>query len=285
MSYAQKFHFISGLPRSGSTLLAAILKQNPRFHAGMTSPVGTLVSSMVNQFSAGSEFAPVISRTQRRNLLRGVFTSYYAEQAEKEIVFDTNRGWCGQMSLLLDLYPETKVIACVRNVAWVMDSLERRYRANPFENTRLFVDWNERATVESRVDTLTQRNRLVGFAWAALKEACYGEHADRLLVVDYDLLSQAPAKVIELIYQFIGEAPFAHDFDHVEFDAPEFDAELGVHGLHKVKPKVEFVRRGTVLPPDVFARCAELDFWRHLENSAASVITATTVPASPPAAA
>jgi sulfotransferase len=33
-------HFISGLPRSGSTLLSAILRQNPRFHAGMTGPVG-----------------------------------------------------------------------------------------------------------------------------------------------------------------------------------------------------------------------------------------------------
>ncbi|MBD9680249.1 sulfotransferase, partial [Pseudomonas sp. PDM18] len=36
----QNFHFISGLPRSGSTLLSAILLQNPRFHAGMSSPVG-----------------------------------------------------------------------------------------------------------------------------------------------------------------------------------------------------------------------------------------------------
>jgi hypothetical protein len=26
-------HFISGLPRSGSTLLAALPRQNPRFHA------------------------------------------------------------------------------------------------------------------------------------------------------------------------------------------------------------------------------------------------------------
>ncbi|MFB8797203.1 MAG: sulfotransferase [Microcoleus sp.] len=34
-----KAHFISGLPRSGSTLLAALLRQNPRFHAAMTSPV------------------------------------------------------------------------------------------------------------------------------------------------------------------------------------------------------------------------------------------------------
>jgi len=35
-------HFISGLPRSGSTLLAGILWQNPRFHAGMTGPAGSM---------------------------------------------------------------------------------------------------------------------------------------------------------------------------------------------------------------------------------------------------
>jgi hypothetical protein len=40
------FHFISGLPRSGSTLLAAILRQNPAFHAAMTSPVGALYMAL-----------------------------------------------------------------------------------------------------------------------------------------------------------------------------------------------------------------------------------------------
>ncbi|MGA8585530.1 MAG: sulfotransferase [Roseiarcus sp.] len=33
-----RLHFISGLPRSGSTLLAALLRQNPRISAGMSSP-------------------------------------------------------------------------------------------------------------------------------------------------------------------------------------------------------------------------------------------------------
>ncbi|MGI4764644.1 MAG: sulfotransferase, partial [Janthinobacterium lividum] len=32
-------HFISGLPRSGSTLLAALLRQNPTVHAHISSPV------------------------------------------------------------------------------------------------------------------------------------------------------------------------------------------------------------------------------------------------------
>jgi sulfotransferase len=112
-----KFHFISGLPRSGSTLLSAILLQNPRFHAGMTSPVGTLFSSVLQQCSAGSEFGSVIDTDLRRRLLRGLFDSYYADKADKPVIFDTNRQWCARLPALQDLFPQAKTIACVRNVA------------------------------------------------------------------------------------------------------------------------------------------------------------------------
>jgi len=240
------YNFISGLPRAGSTLLAAILRQNPRFHAGMTSPVGTLMAGMLHQFAAGTEFGSTITQEQRRRLVRGLFDSYYADQADKAVVFDTNRMWSAKMPALMDQFPQAKVIACVRNVAWIMDSLERRYRANPYELTRLFNDDTERNTVYSRVDTLAQRNRLVGYPWAALKEAFYGEHADKLLIVDYDLLAQAPQKVIPLVYQFLGEEQYDHDFSNVHYDAPEFDAPLGVHGLHKVRPQVGLQERTTI---------------------------------------
>lgn len=269
-----RYHFISGLPRSGSTLLAAILRQNPRFHAGMTSPVGALFTAMLQQFAAGTEFGPVITQEQRRRVVRGLFDSYYEDQRDKSVVFDTNRMWSARMPALMDLFPQAKVIACVRNVAWVMDSLERRYRANPYELTRLFNDDIERNTVYSRVDTLAQRNRLVGFAWAALKEAFYGEHAQSLLVVDYDLLAQAPDKVVPLVYQFLGEEPYAHDYTDVKYDAPEFDATLGVHGLHKIRPRVALEDRTTVLPPDLFEQYAALSFWKDARSSRANVITA-----------
>ena len=266
------YHFISGLPRSGSTLLAALLRQNPRFHAGMTSPVGSLFSGMLNQFSAGSEFGPVITQVQRKRLLTGLFSNYYAEQIDKDIVFDTNRQWCAKLPALMDLFPQAKVIACVRNVAWVMDSIERLYRANPYENTKLFGDDVERNTVYSRVDTLAQRNRLVGFSWAALKDAYYGEHAKSLLLVEYDLLAATPEKVLRLVYDFLGEPWFEHDFEHIEYDAPEFDQALGLKGLHKVRPKVEVEARRTILPPDLFEQYAGLDFWRDPRSSEANVI-------------
>lgn len=268
----QKFHFISGLPRSGSTLLAALLRQNPRFHAGMTSPIGALFGGLLNQFSAGSEYGPSITQPQRRRLVQGLFDSYYADEKDKDIIFDTNRLWCAKLPALMDLYPQAKVIACVRNVAWIMDSIERLFRANPFENTKLYNDDVERNTVYSRVETLAQRNRLVGFSWAAIKEAYYSEHAKSLLLIEYDLLAEAPEKVMRLVYEFLGEPWFEHDFENVQYDAPEFDQALGLDGLHRVRSRVAIEHRQTILPPDLFKQYASLSFWNEDIPSAANVI-------------
>ena len=43
----KQYHFITGLPRSGSTLLVSILKQNPKFHASITDPLANLVKGVI----------------------------------------------------------------------------------------------------------------------------------------------------------------------------------------------------------------------------------------------
>jgi len=124
------------------------------------------------------------------------------------------------------------------------------------------------------VETLAHRNRLVGFAWSALKEAYYGEQAGSMLLVEYDLLTQAPERVLRLVYEFIGEPWFDHDFANVDYDAPEFDRAPGVAGLHRVRRKVEATTRKSVLPPDLFEQYAKLSFWQDSANSGAHVIRA-----------
>lgn len=267
-----QFHFICGLPRSGSTLLSALLRQNPRFHAGMSSPVCSLFNGMLGQLGAGSEFGPLVTTDQRRRLGRGLFDAYYADQADKGVIFDTNRAWSGQLAAALNMFPRAKFIACVRNVAWVMDSMERRFRADPYEITKLFNNDAERSNVYSRVETLAQRNRMVGGPWAMLKQAFYSDEADRLLVVDYELLAQAPDKVLKLVYEFIGEPWFEHDYESLSYDEPEFDRNLGLPDLHKVREKVALQHRRSVLPPDLFAQYSQLSFWENGADSAARVI-------------
>lgn len=265
--------FISGLPRSGSTLTAAILRQNPDFHAGMSSPLAPLFENLVSQVSAGSELSAMVSVEQRKRLLTGLFESYYADRKER-VIFDTNRSWTAQLPLLMRLFPGARVVCLVRDLSWIMDSMERQYRANAFEHTRLFNSHAERATVYTRVEALAGATRLVGYAWHALREACYSDFADRLVIVEYDMMTQRPGDVFKLLYEFLGEAHYSHDFEHVDYDAPAFDAQLGVDGLHRVRPTVEPLPRKTILPPDLFERFANMSFWRDLKGSKAFKIVA-----------
>lgn len=275
-----KIHFISGLPRSGSTLLGALLRQNPRFYASMTSPVGSLVNRMLEAMSEDNEFSVFITPEQKRALTLTIFSTFYQPEAHKKVIFDTNRLWCGKLSLIQELFPGSKVICCVRNVAWIMDSIERLIRKNAFDVSRMFNNPGERSTVYTRTEALSQGGRLVGFAYNALKEAFYSEYSASLLLVDYDLLTQAPDKTISLIYQFLEEEPFKHDFANVEYEASEFDNRLNTKGLHQVRPKVEFQPRLTILPPDLFTQYDGLSFWKNPSNSLANVIVAQPVEAA-----
>jgi sulfotransferase len=241
----------------------------------MSSALAPLVGANLSIMSSGNEVSLLMEKEQRPTILRALIDAFCASTTDREVFIDTNRSWTGRMPLIADLFPQAKIIACVRDVPWVMDSLERLYRKDPYENTRLFGNDTERATVFSRTEALARQNRLVGSAWTALKEAFYSEQADRLLVVDYEILARAPEKTLKLIYRFLGEDWYTgHDFENIDYDAPQFDEALGVKGLHKVQPKVEFKKRRTILPPDVFKKYEGMDFWRDNSGSGASLITA-----------
>jgi sulfotransferase len=268
----QTFHFISGLPRSGTTLLAAILSQNPRFHAKMSSPVSQIVTQAFNAMGKENEFAIFITPEQRQAILTGIFTNYY-QSIGTEVVFDTSRAWCSKLPLLKTLFPTAKVITCVRNLAWVMDSLESIVRRNPLQASGMFQNAGESATVYTRTTILGLGDRLVGYAYDALKEAYYSQEAELMLLVDYEALTQAPEQVMRLVYQFIEQPYFDHDFDNLEYREEEFDTMMKTPGLHTVKRQVKYQPRVTILPPDLFDKFSELSFWERDLNSQASRIS------------
>src|ERR1700721_2937044 len=119
-----RFHFISGLPRSGSTLLSAILRQNPRFVAGVSSPVAMLCGNLLHSMSGATEFGSFFTDNRRRAIIHSIFDAYYADAPSDRVIFDTNRTWTTRLPLLTELYPQARIICCVRDVAWIIDSIE-----------------------------------------------------------------------------------------------------------------------------------------------------------------
>jgi sulfotransferase len=263
-------HFIAGLPRSGSTLLAGILRQNPRFHAGMTSPVGAMYMALETAMSRRNETAVFIDDAQRRAVLKGLFGSYYEKTHGDKIVFDTNRAWCTKLPALGQLFPSARVICCVRNIGWIMDSVERLVRRNAFELSGMF-GFETGGTVYTRVNRIAASDGLVGYALDALREAFFGEDAHRLILVEYQALTRAPVDTLRILYDMLGEPQFQHDFDNVEYQADDFDLALGARGLHTVRRKVEWTERQTVLPPELFDRFVRDMFWRTPDAAARNV--------------
>ncbi len=238
----------------------------------MSSPVAGLLNGVLEQTGAGSEFYPFFDEALRKRLCHALFAAYYEDKAANhEVLFDTNRQWTARLHQLTELFGDFKVICCVRNPAWIMDSFEVIYRKNPFDYSRMF-NAASRQTVYTRCEALMSAGGAVGAAWTALKEAYYGEFSDRLLLVDYDLLTQHPGRTLELIYQFLGEPGFDHDFDQVDYAESEFDATLGVKGLHSVKKKVTYQPRRSILPPDLFVKYQGMDFWQDPQGTAAHSI-------------
>jgi sulfotransferase len=257
-----KIHFIAGLPRCGKTMLAAILRQNPRFyHFGMESPLADLVMAIERQTSRAIALTMSLDAEVKRRLRLAPFEAVYGHR--DRVCWDTNRFWCAKLPLLVSLFPGVKVVCCVRSVAWIMDSFERLYRRSAGTELSGLYDFQPNTTVFSRCSKLAASDGVVGRALDALREAYYGEHASHLLLVDYVDLTSDPRATIKRIYEFVEEPIFLHDFEALTSDNDGFDLAIGSPNLHKVRPKVERVARETGLPPMLFEKFANDDFWTY----------------------
>ena len=239
-------------------MLAAILRQNPDFHAGMSSPLHGVFTGLLRSMGPANEYSRALSECQRERIIRSVFAAYFADEADRKLIFDTNRGWCAQLAALASLFPGTRVICCVRSPAWILDSIERRVQAAPYPGNRMFPE-EAADNVYTRVDYMLKKGILSG-SLQALRQAWYGENAARLIAVRYDSITANPAAVVGRLYELLGEEPFPHDFENLEYSEPGFDERLGLPGLHEVRRRVEAGPRATVLPTDLFAQ-NDRSFW------------------------
>lgn len=265
-------HFMSGLPRSGSTLLSAILMQNPAVrHAGIITPVAPMMVKLSSLMVEG-EYASEFDEDTRKRLLRGVLSHYYCDKGPDSgrrtgMIIDNNRMWCTRLGLIDHLFPHARIICCVRNPVWIIDSFERIIQKDPALGSRL-VPIEKRGTLYDRVEALTAPNGSFGYCWRALQEAFYSTLAHKLIVVEYDRLVRHPAQTVAYITQLLKLPDWHYDFNAVEFNgAAGFDQALNTPGLHEVRKKVAYSPRRPVLPPDIVERLTTELFWRNPERN------------------
>jgi len=255
----KSYYFISGLPRSGSTLLSGILKQNPDFYADIASPVQGLTGNSIDVITSGENNLN-ITEDQRKNLMYGVFDGYY-KHIEKPVIFDSCRGWTKKTNFLKSLFPYTKILCLVRDIVSILNSFEVIASKNPFHTTTLTA---HKDNVFARCDDMMDKNSgIVAGPWISLQEG-YAINPEMIMLIEYDNLCKTPEKTMREVYEFLERPYYSHDFENVEYSNENFDKSCNLKDLHTVKRKVEYNPPRCILPPEIVQKYNEMnmEFWK-----------------------
>jgi sulfotransferase len=269
----RKHYFISGMPRSGSTLLCNIMAQNPRFYVSpATSGCHDVLFNIRNQWDRLVEHqAEGVNYDQLRRVLSSALDAYHT--TDKEVVVDKGRGWLSLMEMVEFIKGEKpKMIVPVRDLAEILSSFEMLWRKSTGKTQWAFesADYFKAQTVEGRCDIWAEQGQPVGLAYNRLKDAISRGKTDCMLFVEFRDLTRDPAKTMERIYDFLGEEKFTHDFDNVEQVTAEDDVNVHrIPGLHTIRPKVEPVPRMAeeVLGTQLASKYYKLEIWRSVRQS------------------
>lgn len=232
-------YFVAGLPRSGSTLLVNLLKQNPAIHGEAVSSLCSVFSSVHfswNKLEANREYPNLDAKI---NTLRAILDNYH-NQHGRDIVFDKDRLWVTQISLLEYVYQkQVKMIIPVRNPAEILASFEKIRKHNPIHLTLSDEDLKEATSIPARAYFFAGPNGPMGLSYQAIKDAITMGFLDRLLFVDYNRFCNSPKSQMKRIYDFFELPSFEHDFKKIDQTEVYNDEAVLLPNLHKIKPSLQ----------------------------------------------
>lgn len=255
----KEYYFISGLPRSGSTLLSAILNQNPKFYADIHSPVQKLTDVSIDIISF-DETNLVNSTQQRKNLMYGIFDGYY-QHVNDSVIFDTSRVWTKKITFLKELFPYTKILCPVRDIVSILNSFEVIFSKNPFFSKTLTIN---NKNVFARCDDMMDKNTgIISDSWLSIREG-FALDPEIIHFVEYENLCKNPEKTMKEIYNFLKLPYYKHDFENINYSNENFDMACNLKGLHTVKKRVEYNPPRCILPPEIIKKYTEMnmEFWK-----------------------
>ena len=237
-------HFISGPPRSCSTLLCNVLAQNPRFHSTASSGLVDLIYPARKNLSDLGEFKSMNPKDAENMFLdwaRGGIVNAFNSLTDRPVVFDKGRSWIGYLDLLFQLFPQAKVVVPLRDIRGVLTSMEKIHRKHPAYFEAEEHPATQFTTVEKRVNSWLSSPK-VGIAIERLHEAS-NRFKDKLCFVHAEELTEFPKQAMKKLYMYLGEEYFEHDFNNVEQYTKEHDGVWWPHGDHSIRTAIKPLKK------------------------------------------
>ena len=223
--------FLIAQPRSGNTLFASIMNQNPEIAA---TPNSITLEIMKDLFllKQTDVFLNYPDHKSLNNVLDVVYDTYYKDWPQRIII---DRGPVmteGNFALMQKHYKRPfKCIVLLRDLMDVLASYMQWYTENP----DAFPNRYNLNTDDEKLAMIMNKDGAVAKDLEAIKNSY--KYKDICHYVKYDDMVTNPEQEFRKIYQFMGESYFNHRFnnlDQVNVNGLSYDDKIVGSNMHKL---------------------------------------------------
>ena len=223
--------FLVAQPRSGNTLFASIMNQNPEIAA---TPNSITLEIMKDLFllKQTDVFQNYPDHKSLDNVLDSVFDTYYKDWPQRIIIDRGPVMTPGNFQLMQKHYKRPfKCIILLRDLMDVLASYMQWYTENP----DAFPNRYNLNTDEKKLSMIMNKDGAVAKDLEAIKNSY--KYKDICHYVKYDDMVTNPEQEFKKIYQFMGEPYFNHRFnnlDQVNVNGLSYDDKVVGSNMHKL---------------------------------------------------
>jgi hypothetical protein len=234
--------FLSGIHRSGNTVLASILKQNPDFYIEGISPLVGLIWENHSFMNADEISLANAHRSRTKDFIGKIPDTFY-DYVKEPIIIDRCKTWStpGNLQMIKEyINPNPKILFTARPLVEVVASLiniNKDHYLGGFS-----ITWNYKNYM-SENDNIAELLLHSGgtldiflLSYNSIKDKV---NKDTIHVIKYSEILENPKKTIDGVYDFFELDGFKHDFKNIKNEDTYNDSLVGhSEDLHKIRSSI-----------------------------------------------
>jgi sulfotransferase len=263
----KQYFFMSGLPRSGSTLLGALLNQHPQLHCGAISPVLEIMYHTEQYFLTSEQYLAYPKPDQAKKIISSVIDNFYSD-IDKPYVVDKSRAWPNNVERITEyITDDVKIICPVRSVVDILASFISLIHRNPEEVSYIDKELIKKGVTiddENRCAYLMSPDGIVDQSLYAFSQGIAKGRHKQMLLVEYEDLVSNTQDTMNHIYSWLGIPKHQHNLKNIENKYREDDKVYDLKDMHEVRQQISRTARpaSEVLSREIMAKYQGMDFWR-----------------------
>jgi len=240
VTWAQKknkqLFFLVAMPRSGNTLFASIMNQNPKIACTANSITLEIMKDLF-LLKETDVFQNYPDHKSLDNILDSVFDIYYKDWPQ-DIIIDRGPVMTpGNFEVMQKHFKRPfKCIVLLRDLMDVLASLMKWYTENPSS----YINKYGYKTDEEKLSAIMSKKAVVAKDLEAIKNSY--NYPEICLYIKYDDLVTQPEKEIRRVYEFMNLPYFNHtfkDLKQININGMGYDDTVVGKNMHTIRTEVK----------------------------------------------